>query len=86
MEGLHRVDHAHVGTLRLERGAHGLEVSLGEDLDARGAAEPLGAKLDLGDRFLAGDEQRAALLRHLRERGEQERRLADAGLTPDQHE
>jgi hypothetical protein len=33
---LHRVDHADIRTLALERGADGLELGLGEDLDRPG--------------------------------------------------
>ena len=47
VERLHRVDHADVGPLALERRADGLELGLGEDLDVRRPAEPLGAQLHL---------------------------------------
>ena len=46
------------GRSALERLADGLELGLGEDLDVRGAAEPLGAQLHLRHRLLARDEQR----------------------------
>src|SRR5581483_4870076 len=49
-------------------------------------AEPLRAELHLGDRFLAGDEERPPVGAHRRERAQEQRRLADAGLTPDEHE
>jgi hypothetical protein len=86
VRGLDRVDHAHGGTLCLERGADRLELRLGEDLDPRGAAQPLGPELHLRDRLLARDEQRAPFLRHLGERGQQQRRLADSRLTADEDE
>ena len=60
VQRLHRVDHAHVRPLALERRADRLELGLGQDLDVLGAPEALGAKLDLRHRLLAGDEQRPA--------------------------
>src|SRR5262249_22468649 len=63
-----------------------LEVRVGEDLHTRRAAQPLGTKLDLRNRLLPGDEERTSLRRHLGERGEQQRRLADAWLAADEDE
>ncbi len=87
VERLHRVDHADVGPLALERRADRLELGLGEDLDAprsrragRRAASP-------ARRLLAGDEQRAALrARDRAQRHQQQRRLADARLAADEDE
>ena len=71
----------------LERRAHGLELGLRQDLDLLGAAEPVGAKLDLGDRLLAGDEERTPAARDdVAERSQQQRRLADTRLPADEHE
>ncbi len=60
VERLHRVDHADVGPLLLERRADGLELGLGEDLDLLAAPETVGAELDLRHRLLARDEERPA--------------------------
>ncbi len=57
VQRLHGIDHADVGALSLERGAHGLELRLGEDLHLLGAAEAIRAKLDLRHRLLARDEK-----------------------------
>src|SRR5438132_3795895 len=86
VERLDRVDHADVGALALERGADGLELRLGEDLDLLRAAEALGAQLHLRGRLLACDEERAAVLRDRAERGQEARRLADARFAADEHE
>jgi len=83
---LHGVDHADVGPLALERGADGLELGLGEDLDLLGASEPGRPELDLRCRLLTGDEQRAPILRHRGQRAEQERRLPDSRFAAEQHE
>ena len=85
-ERLHRVDHADGRPLALERRADRVELGLGEDLDVVAAAEPRRAQLHLRHRLLAGDEQRPPLARDRAERGQQERRLADAGLAADEHE
>ncbi len=86
VERLHRVDHADLGTFRLERLADDVELGLGEDLDVRRAAEPLRAELHLSDGLLARDQKHTALAAHRLERSEQERRLADAGLAADEDE
>ena len=86
VERLHRVDHAHVGALCLERRADGLELRLGEDLNPARAAQTLGAELDLGDRFLTRHEQCATLFRDRGERGQEQRGLPNARLAADQHE
>ncbi len=86
IQRLDRVDHADVRPLALERRADGLELGLGEDLDLLRAAEPLSPELDLCGRLLARDEQRPAVAGDCRERHQQERRLADAGLAADEHE
>ena len=85
-ERLHRVDHADGGPLALERGAHGVELRLGEDLDVVAAAEPRRPELHLRDRLLTGHEQRATVARDRAERGQQQRRLADSRLAADEHE
>ena len=86
VERLHRVDHAHIRPLALEHRADRVELGLGHDLDAVAAAEPFRAELHLRDGLLTGDEQRAPRLRDRAERGEQQRRLADAGLAADEDE
>ena len=87
VQRLHRVDDADVRPLRFECRAHGVELGLGEDLDILGPAEPRRAKRDLRSRLLAGHEQCAtSAARDRPERLEQERRLADARLSPDEHE
>ena len=88
VEDLHGVDHADLGALGLERGEHRVEVGLGDDRDAqRGPAEPLGAQLDLGRRFLAGDVEHAPPGgRQVAERPARERGLADPGRAADQDE
>ena len=87
VERLHRVDHADVRALPLERRADGVELGLREDLDAVGAAEPRRAELHLCGRLLAGDEERPAPRgRDRAERREEQRRLADARLAADQDE
>ena len=85
-ERLHRVDHADGGPLALERLADDVELGLGEDLDVVAAAEARRAQLHLRDRLLAGDEERAPLARDRAERGQEQRRLADARLAADEHE
>ena len=87
VERLDGVDHAHGGPLLLERRRRPSSSSrLGQDLDLPRAAEPRRAQLDLRDGFLAGDEERAPRLTHRAQRGQQQRRLADAGLTADEDE
>ena len=88
VERLHRVDHAHLGPLGVERGQHRVEVGLGQHGHLeRGAGQPLGAQADLRGRLLARDVQRAppgALQVPERHRGQ--RRLADARRAADQHQ
>src|SRR5205823_26341 len=87
VERLHRVDDADRRPLALERGAHGLELRLGKDLDGLCTAEARGPKLHLRRRLLAGHEQRApAAARDRGERRQEERRLPDAGLAADEDE
>ena len=86
VERLHRIDHADLGALALERLANNLQLGLGQDLDPAGATQPLGAKLDLRRRLLARDEQAAATLSDRLERTQKQSRLADAGLAADEHE
>src|SRR4029079_6614817 len=87
VQRLHRVDHADVGLLLLERRADGVELRLGEDRHVVGAAPPLPAEAHLGHRFLAGDEQRPpAAAADGAERGEEQRGLADARLASEQYE
>ncbi len=86
VERLHRVDHADLGPLALERLADRVELGLREDLDVRRSAEPLRAELHLRDRLLARDEQRATVAAHRLQGGEEQRRLADARLAADEHE
>ncbi len=86
IQRLHRVDHADVGPLGLERRQHRFELGLRQDLDLPGTPQTLGAELDLRDGLLTCDEQGSPVLRHGRERREQERRLTDPRLAPDEHE
>ena len=87
VERLHRVDHADLRPLLLERRADGVELGLGQDLDPLGAAEPRGAELHLRGRLLAGHEQRAMRAADSRARTQQEqRRLADARLAAHEDE
>ena len=86
IERLHRVDHANVRPLPLERRADGLELGLGENLDPLCAAEAGGAEFHLCCRLLPCDEQGPALLRDCNQRREQQRRLADPRLAADEHE
>ena len=87
VERLDGVDHAHVGTLLLERGADGIQLRLGQDLDLLRAAEPIGPKLDLCDRLLSRDEQATpARSGDVAERCQEQRRLADTRLATDEHE
>jgi hypothetical protein len=86
VQRLHRVDHADLGALLLERRADGVKLGLGEEGDVRGASEPFRAKLDLGRRLLPGYEQRTSRRAHRAQRREQQRRLAHTGLAPDEHE
>ena len=87
VQRLHRVDDAHGRRVALERRADGLQLGLGEDRDVVGAAKPLRPKLHLCDRFLAGDEQRRPPApRDRAECGEEQCRLADAGLAAEQDE
>ena len=85
-ERLDGVDDADAGLLPLERLAHELELRLGEDLHVVAAAQPGGAQLDLRDRLLARDEERATSRSHRAERAQEQRRLADAGLAADEDE
>ena len=60
VECLHRVDHADLRPLALERRDHGLEVGLGDRRHReRRAGEPRRAQRDLRGRLLAGDVERA---------------------------
>ena len=85
-ERLHRVDHADGGALTFERGAHRVQLGLGQDLHVVAAPEPGRPQLDLRDRLLAGHEQRPAVARDRAQRSEEQRRLADTGLAADEHE
>ena len=49
-------------------------------------AQTICAELHLRDGLLAGDQQRATVLRHLGKGRQQQRRLTDAGLAADEHE
>ena len=63
VERLHRVDHADVGPLVLERRADDVEIGLGQNLDQSAPPSRVGAQLHLRGRLLAGDEQRPPRLR-----------------------
>jgi hypothetical protein len=87
IQRLDRVDHADVGPLALQGRADRVELRLGEDLHAVGAAEPRRAQLHLRGRLLTGDEQRApAGGSNGAERRQEECRLADTRLAADEHE
>jgi hypothetical protein len=83
---LDRIDHADVGPLGFERRQHRLELGLGKDLDPLRTAETLGTKLHLRGGLLTRDEQRSPVLRHGRQRRQQQRRLPDSRLAADKHE
>ena len=68
IERLHRIDHADVGPLGLERRQHRLELGLRQDFDLLRASEPFRPELHLGNGLLTGDEERPPVLRHRRER------------------
>ena len=87
VQRLHRVDHADVGALAVERRADCVELRLREDLDRLRTAETGSAQRHLRGRLLPRDEQRPPPgTRDRPERGQQQRRLADAGLAADEHE
>ena len=88
MQRLHRVDHAHLGPLGLERGEHRVQVGLGQHGHLqRRAGQPLGAQPDLRRGLLPGDVERPAPgALEVPERHRRQRRLADAGRAADQHE
>jgi hypothetical protein len=86
IQRLDRVDHRDLGLLGLERRRDALELDLREEPDvSRVDTEPLRAQRGLLRRLLAGDVDRFARRAHPRERLEQQRRLADAGIAADQH-
>ncbi len=86
VEGLDRVDDAHLRALALERRADEIEIRLGEDQHLARSAEPLGPELHLGGRLLAGDQRGLPLVTHRPQRHQEQRRLADAGVAAHQHE
>ena len=87
VKGLHGVDHADGWPVALEGRADGLELGLREDGHVVGAAEPVRPQTDLGDRFLAGNEQcGSAGAGDRAERREQQRRLANTWLAADEDE
>ena len=64
-----------------------LDARFGEHVERRVPyAEPLRAQTDLIERLLAGDVARRAVRCQIRERAQQQRRLADAGVTAEQHD
>ena len=81
VQGLDRVDHAHVRPLALQRGHHHIQVGLGHGRDPqRVSAQPAGAQGHLGGRFLAGDVERPPPGRRQTPQGHRgERGLPDAG-------
>jgi hypothetical protein len=86
VEGLNGVDDHHARPL-LRRGREDrLDIGLGKQPDpvAR-QSEPMGAQPDLLGRLLAADVEHRAGARERGARLEQERRLADPRITPDQH-
>jgi hypothetical protein len=86
VERLNGVDHADVRPLGLERGADGVELGLGEDLNGLRAAQPGGSEAHLGGRLLAGDEEGAAALGDRPESSQQQGGLAHARLSAYEHE
>ena len=89
VQGLHRVDHANLGSLVLERRQHGVKVGLGDhrDRQRRATAQTLGAQPDLGGRLLGRDIQRPRpAATRLASAIVGQRRLADPGRAADQHE
>ena len=88
VKGLHRVDHADLGPLGVQRREHRAEVGLRQHRDLeRCARQPLGAQPDLRGRLLARDIERApAGALEVAERHRGQRRLADPRRAADQHE
>ena len=85
-ERLDGVDDADLGSGRLDRGADGLELGLGQHADARRRAQALGAQAHLLRRLLARHEQHRALSADRAQHGRRQARLADARLAAEQHE
>ena len=87
VQRLHRVDHAHVRALLLDRRDHRLQIGLGDHRDPQRtvAAQPLGPQPDLRRGLLGGHVQRAvAVGEHVGQRHRRQRRLADPGRAADQ--
>ena len=86
VQRLDRVDHAGVGSLRLERREHGLDRGLGQDRHRqRVVAQPLGPQPHLGGRLLAGDVEDAPPGgAEVAERHPGERALADSRRAAEQ--
>jgi hypothetical protein len=83
---LDRIDREHTQLVaRCDAREHGLDARLGEQVERHGAhAEALGAQADLLERFFSGDVARPDARREIRERAQQERRLADSRVAADQ--
>ena len=80
---LDRIDDQQRGTERACRREDPLEVGLGSDPQAgRFEAEPLGTQPDLIDRLLAARVEHRGVCGDLCRHLQQQRRLADAGVTP----
>jgi len=82
-DGLHAVDHEHGGLNLLDGRYHGIGCGGGEEVEPGGqAAQPFGPSPHLLSRLLGADQQRRLRTGSLGQGLEEQRALADAGLTP----
>ena len=86
VERLDGVDDADVGAFAFKHRADTFELGIRKNLNTSGTAEPVGTKLDLRRRLLAGNQQRSPTSCDVRQRSEEERRFADPRLAAHQHE
>ena len=86
VERLDRVDHGDVGSLGGEGCCNAFELDLGQQQDAaRVDRQTTGTQRHLLARLLATDVERTSTGTHGSQRLQQERRLADARVTPDEY-
>ncbi|EXI89106.1 MAG: hypothetical protein AW12_01756 [Candidatus Accumulibacter sp. BA-94] len=85
-QGLDRVDHRHLRLYRLQRGQDFFQVDLGEQAQRpRLQRQAPGAHGDLLARFFAADVEHVSRRRHLGQRLQQQRALADSRVATNQH-
>ena len=85
VEGLYRVDHHQAGPVLGQLGQDLLHRGLGQHRQVQiRQPQALGAQVDLGQRFLTGDVQRAHARLHAGQDLQQQGGLADAGVAADQ--